>query len=106
MVIAHWDGAVATVYAAVPGEESSRAEVNSEVAAAWSVSADVAEKLHGSGETHVVVTVNPTHPLAARAPVPPVPIQRWTVSVQPEADDVGRVQRELGRALGTQQLEP
>ena len=44
MVIAQ-DGAFATTYAAAPGEESSRSNARKEVAAAWGVSADVAERL-------------------------------------------------------------
>jgi hypothetical protein len=106
MVFAHRNGAVATVYAATPGEEPSRAEVGKEVAAAWHVSADVAAALSGGGETHVVVAVNANHPLASKAPISPMPIQRWTASLQPELDDISQVQRELGRALGTAKPEP
>jgi hypothetical protein len=107
MVTAYWDGAVAIAYAALPDGAPSRAEVADQVVTAWRVLAQLAENLlQGSGETHVAVRINPRHPVATRAPVPPLPIQRWTASVAPKADDISRVQRDLLRALGRRELEP
>jgi hypothetical protein len=105
MALAYWDGSVAAVYAADSGDAPSIADMQRHVETAWTALAEVAAEFGARGETHVVLLVNAEHPAAARAPVRPEPIERRTALVQPDVDDIGRVQRGLARALGRHELE-
>jgi hypothetical protein len=82
--------------------------LTSDIGRFWRALAHAVELFDGTGDAHLVVVVNPSHPglRQTRGVAPRTDVRRWTEVREPTDAESGSIVRELERGFGRTRWEP